>query len=319
MSDDKRDLAMKAKRKPAASKATGGKVPTGDWSAPVPTATKAAMARKPFPAKAARPAAATSPAALATATVPAATVPVKSPVAKAPAAKAPAPTPPAAVSKPTPPAPVVAAAVPKAAAPAAIPAAPAPAARAPIAAASPAAPTRSQDNVPSPAPLLATAETGTKYGVTMMNDTMEKMKEATQAGQVKAQEVMQDMGAQAKAAAEKSMQMVSEANEFGKGNIEAVVECQKIAVKGAQEIGRDNLEFAKAKFDDSARAMKDLAAVKSPTEYLEIQGDLARRNFDDMIQQVSKNTEAMLKLYGDAFQPLSTRMSVAVEKMKVAA
>ena len=61
--------------------------------------------------------------------------------------------------------------------------------------------------------------------------------------------------------------------------------------------------------------MKELAAVKSPTELFQLQGKIARRNFDTFVATSSKNTEAFLKLANDAFAPLTGRVEVATEKL----
>ena len=64
---------------------------------------------------------------------------------------------------------------------------------------------------------------------------------------------------------------------------------------------------------------KKMAAVKSPTELMQLQGELARRNFDAVVSFGSQRTEAWVKLYNDAFAPISNRVSVATEKMTKAA
>ena len=65
--------------------------------------------------------------------------------------------------------------------------------------------------------------------------------------------------------------------------------------------------------------MKNMASVKSPTELFQLQSELARKSFDDMIAEMSKTSETMLKLAGDVFQPLSNRFAVAADKFKAAA
>ena len=52
---------------------------------------------------------------------------------------------------------------------------------------------------------------------------------------------------------------------------------------------------------------------------MQLQGELARRNFDAMVSYGSKRTEAWVKLYNEAFAPISNRVSVAVEKVSKAA
>ena len=61
--------------------------------------------------------------------------------------------------------------------------------------------------------------------------------------------------------------------------------------------------------------MKDVAAIRSPTEFFQLQSKLARRNFDSMVAFGSKSSESMVKLASDAMAPLSGRMTEAVEKV----
>ena len=145
-----------------------------------------------------------------------------------------------------------------------------------------------------------------------MANTTEKMTDKTT-------DMVNNMSERAKAASEKTTQMMSQAGEFGRGNVEAFVQAGKIGAEGMQEIGRDNMEFAKKNFEDASSAMKDFTSVKSPTELFQLQGEYARKNFDVMVEQSSKNTEKMVKLWGDMFQPISSRMAEAGEKMKIEA
>ena len=61
--------------------------------------------------------------------------------------------------------------------------------------------------------------------------------------------------------------------------------------------------------------VKELAAIKSPTELFQLQGKIMRRNFEALVATGSKNTEAVLKLTKDTFAPLSGRVNLAAEKL----
>ena len=50
-----------------------------------------------------------------------------------------------------------------------------------------------------------------------------------------------------------------------------------------------------------------------------MQSNLTRRNFDAMMAFGSKQTETMLNLANESFAPISSRMSVAAEKISKAA
>jgi hypothetical protein len=133
------------------------------------------------------------------------------------------------------------------------------------------------------------------------------------------QTAFSDFQEKAKSAYEKSTVAFGEANEFAKGNVEALVESSKILASGLQELGSALVTDGRSSFETLSSEVKELAATKSPTEFLQLQSTLMRRHFDSAVAFGSKNSEAMLKLANDAFSPISTRVSLAVQKASVAA
>ena len=93
----------------------------------------------------------------------------------------------------------------------------------------------------------------------------------------------------------------------------------KIAAKGFESLGQDAAEYGRKSFETATAALKSFATVKSPTEFFKLQSDFVRGAFDSYVAEASKNTEAVLKLAGDAAQPISSRFAVAAEKVKTAA
>jgi hypothetical protein len=130
------------------------------------------------------------------------------------------------------------------------------------------------------------------------------------------QTAMTEAQAKAKAAFEKSSNALGEMGEFTKGNVEAVIESGKIFAEGCQEIGSTIVAESRTAFETMTGDIKELAAAKSPTDFLKIQGDMVRKSFDSAVAYGSKNSEAWLKLMSDAAAPLSGRMSLAVEKVR---
>ena len=128
-------------------------------------------------------------------------------------------------------------------------------------------------------------------------------------------EAINEIQLRAKKAYEKSTAMAGEFSEFAKGNAEAVVESGRILAGGVQELGQTYVQETRTAYETMTADLKEAAAVKSPTELFQLQGRLMRRNFDTMVAYSSKNSEAMLKLASDAFAPISTRLSVAAERV----
>jgi len=151
-----------------------------------------------------------------------------------------------------------------------------------------------------------------KMATTFDNSTVEN---AT----AKAQALFGEWNERTKAAVEKSTKLVEEANDFAKGNVEALVESGRIAAKGFEGLGQDAAEYSRKSFESATAALKNLATVKSPADFFRLQSDYFRGAFDSYVAEASKNTEALIKLASDAAQPLSNRVAVAAEKVKTAA
>ena len=128
-----------------------------------------------------------------------------------------------------------------------------------------------------------------------------------------------DATERAKGGFAKSQQMAGELGEFGKGNVEAIVESSKIVAKGMEQFGQAAAAYVRTSFEEAQSQARTLASAGSPTEFLKLQGDFMRTSFDRMIAETSKNTEAMLKLAGEVAQPISNRMALAADRFKVAA
>ena len=134
------------------------------------------------------------------------------------------------------------------------------------------------------------------------------------------QDTVKDVQARARTAFEKSQAMFGNAGEFTKGNLEAMVESGKILATGVQAMGKTYVAEVKSTFESVQADAKDLrAAVTSPTEFVKLQSTLMRKYFDNVVAYNSKSAEAALKLANEAFQPISSRVSLAVEKVKKAA
>ncbi|WP_185829309.1 phasin family protein [Sphingomonas ginkgonis] len=103
--------------------------------------------------------------------------------------------------------------------------------------------------------------------------------------------------------------------ELTRGNVEAMMSSAKIAATGAQTLGRSMFERGKASVEEAGEVVKSLAEAKSPTEFFQLQSDLARTSFDKMVAETSRLTEEMVKLAGETVQPISSRVAVAAERL----
>jgi len=168
------------------------------------------------------------------------------------------------------------------------------------------------------APKKTTAAAKTANPVSKLKDSIMATAKTTDFTKT-AKDMAADVQSRAKTAFAKSGELAAEVGEFNKGNLEAVVESGKILFAGVQEIGSEQIATGKTVVEAVTEDVKKMTSVKSPTELMQLQGELARRNFDAAVSFGSKNTEAWVKLYNDAFAPISSRVSVATEKFSKAA
>lgn len=159
---------------------------------------------------------------------------------------------------------------------------------------------------------VAEAAPAIKKEVTKMTDTIKDVA-------AKGEAYFADFTAKAKEAAAKGQKAFEDMNEFNKGNVEALVESGKIAAKGFETLGQGYAEYARKQFEGTTAAFKSFAGAKSPTDFFKLHTDFVKGQFDSMVAETSKNTEAFIKLAGDVAKPISNRVAVAAEKIKVAA
>ncbi|HXS49464.1 MAG TPA: phasin family protein [Sphingomicrobium sp.] len=114
--------------------------------------------------------------------------------------------------------------------------------------------------------------------------------------------------------AKKSQKVAEELADLARANVEALVEAGRVAAEGARSIGQDVVAKQRDSVEQAADAIRALAEAKSPTEYLQLQGEFARASFDRAVAETSKLTESLVKLAGEAFQPLSNRATANAER-----
>lgn len=212
----------------------------------------------------------------------------------------------------------LAASPPKPAAPRRAPPVPKPIAAAPV------APATVEPRAPVAVPAAAATPQSTPAAapapaIIQKDKIMDTVNTAASQTEDKAKAMFNETTDRAKSAMEKGTKLIADINEFSKGNIEAVVESTKIAAKGAEEVARYTTDYAKSAVEKANANARQFASVKSPTEFMRLQSEIAKDAVDSMMAETAKFTENYLKLLGEIAQPISNRVAVAAEKMKLAA
>jgi phasin family protein len=128
------------------------------------------------------------------------------------------------------------------------------------------------------------------------------------------QSLFADANERSQELAKKSQKVAEELADLARANVEAVVEASRVAAEGARSIGQDVVASGRTGVEQAADAIRSLAEAKSPTEYLQLQSEFARASFDRAVAESSKLTESLVKLAGEAFQPLSNRATANAER-----
>ncbi|MDQ8756038.1 phasin family protein [Sphingosinicella sp. LHD-64] len=128
-----------------------------------------------------------------------------------------------------------------------------------------------------------------------------------------------DINERTKTAFEKGSRLVEEFADLTRGNVEAIVASSKVAAKGVETLSQEAAEFGRKSFEDASAAFKNFAEVKTATDFFKLQSDYARSAFDAAVAESAKVSEAVLKIAGDVAEPITSRYSVAAERVKTLA
>ena len=128
-----------------------------------------------------------------------------------------------------------------------------------------------------------------------------------------------EINERAKAATEKTAKIAEELTDLTRGNVEALVASSKVAAKGVEILSQDAAEYGRKSFEEASATLKSFAEVKSATDFFKLQGDFARAAFDSAVAESARLSETVLKLAGDVAEPITSRYTVAAERVKTLA
>lgn len=149
-----------------------------------------------------------------------------------------------------------------------------------------------------------------------MTDTIQSMNDQVQAD---AKAAFSKVGEGATAALGQGKQAFEDMAQFGKGNVEAMMESSRIAMRGVEAMGQDAAAYARKSFEASTAMFRSMTGITSPVELFKLQGDFMRNSVDAAVAETSRSTERVLKLAGEIAQPIQNRVALAADKIKVAA
>lgn len=152
------------------------------------------------------------------------------------------------------------------------------------------------------------------------------MTQAAQTGAAQAKKIVEDSTAQARVAVEKTMETANktagdmmkaaeEAAEFGRGNFEAISKASQLYVTGVQDLSRQTIAMFQAFSEQAIEGVKALSAMKSLKDAADFQASFTKTAFERAMNDTTKLSEAAIKLAETSIEPISARMTLAMEKI----
>jgi len=102
---------------------------------------------------------------------------------------------------------------------------------------------------------------------------------------------------------------------FQRGNLDAFAAAGMVAAKGVESLSGELLAFNRKVIEDSVANAKRLFDCKTINELVEVQADLARANFEQMIAQGTRITDLAVKVANEMAAPMREHAADAVGKM----
>ena len=152
------------------------------------------------------------------------------------------------------------------------------------------------------------------------------MTQAAQTGAAQAKKIVEDGTAQARVAVEKTMETANktagdmmkaaeEAAEFSRGNLEAITKASQLYVTGVQDLSRQTMAMFQAFSEQAIEGVKALSTMKSMKDAADFQASFTKTAFERAVNDSTKLSEAAMKLAETSIEPISARMTLAMEKM----
>lgn len=172
---------------------------------------------------------------------------------------------------------------------------------------------------PSPAPATTTVDASAAQKQESIEGLNDMQNEATQTAQDAAQKTQAffgDVNARAKEAADKTAKVVEELTDLARGNMEAVAASARVAAKGAETLGQEVAEYGRKQFEEASATLRSLSEARTPADFFRLQSDYAKNAFDSYVSEGAKVSEALVKLAGEVAEPITSRYSVAADRVK---
>lgn len=108
---------------------------------------------------------------------------------------------------------------------------------------------------------------------------------------------------------DRSLAAISEAQSFGKQNVEAWIASATAAQKGFEALSARTVAFQKEAVEKQVAAAKSLMTSKSVQEFVEKQNDFAKSSFEAYVAELTTVSELFQGVAKETFAPINDRVN----------
>ncbi len=116
---------------------------------------------------------------------------------------------------------------------------------------------------------------------------------------------------------EKTLKSVTEASNFQKETVDALIASATVAGKGFETVNANAVTYAKSAMEDGVAATKKFASAKSVQEVFEIQSAFTKSAMDNYLAEINKTSDLFSDLLKNSVKPLNDRVAAAMELAQV--
>ncbi len=106
-----------------------------------------------------------------------------------------------------------------------------------------------------------------------------------------------------------------EATSFSKGNVEAFIAAGNIFAKGLEDMSKTAMGYYQSNVENGVDVAKSLMGCKTLREVVDLQTDIARSNFDNLVNETTKMSEMALKVANETMEPIQARANTAMNTL----
>lgn len=150
------------------------------------------------------------------------------------------------------------------------------------------------------------------------HETIEAVQQTVQATQETASKQMEQALTMTREQTEKTteevMKSMEDMRKQQQGTIDAFMRSGTAFTKGVEELNRTWMSYMQNAFETNIEASNKMLGARTIREWSEIQQDAARKNFDELVGEMTKISEIGFKAASDCFEPLSEQMNQTMQR-----